>query len=173
MRQAEFLFGVAVSLTGLGALIMALGIRMFAGGIPGPGLFPMLVSSVLTVLGVVMAVQSLRGSGTEVRAVGRVGAVEARRRHLSTDEGQDRPNPWRAVMVWAGFAAVVPLLYVLGFTLSMMVLVAYLLFVVEGRRTIAALAAVVATPAVIYLLFVNLLGIALPLGMFKLGILGI
>lgn len=173
MRQAEFLFGVAVSLTGLGALILALGIRMFAGGIPGPGLFPMLVSSVLTVLGVVMAWQSLRSSGPEVRAVGRVGAVETRRRHLSTDEGQSKPNPWRAVLVWAGFVAVVPLLYVLGFTLSMMVLVAYLLLVIEGRRTIAAVAAIIATPAVIYVLFVNLLGIALPVGLLKLGILGI
>lgn len=173
MRQAEFIFGIAVSLTGLGALVLALGMRMFAGGIPGPGLFPMIVSSVLTLLGAVLAWQSTKASGPEVRAVGRVGAVEARHRHLSTDEGQNTPNPWRAVRVWIGFAAVVPLLYSLGFTLTMMVLVAYLLFVVEGRRTVAAVAAIIAIPAVIYLLFVELLGIALPVGLLKLGILGI
>ena len=173
MRQAEFLFGVVVALLGLGALIIALGIRMFAGGIPGPGLFPMLVSSCLTILGVVLAWQSLQGGGVEVRAVGRVGAVESRRRHLSTGEGQDNPNPWRAVLVWLGFAASVPMLYVLGFTLSMMALVAYLLLVVEGRRTLGAFAAIIVAPIVIYLLFVNLLGITLPVGMLKLGILGI
>ncbi len=172
-RQAEFLFGIVVSLAGLGALIMALGLRMFAGGIPGPGLFPVLVSSALTVLGALFAWQSMRGSGIEVRAVGRVAAVESRHRHLSTDVGQDKPNPWRAIVVWAGFVAVVPLIYVLGFTLSMMVLVAYLLFVVEGRRTLPAAVAVIAIPAAIYLLFVNALGITLPVGLLRLGILGI
>ena len=53
------------------------------------------------------------------------------------------------------------------------VVAAYLLLVIEGRRTIAAVAAIIATPAVIYVLFVNLLGIALPVGLLKLGILGI
>ena len=124
MRQAEFLFGLAVAFVGAGALFIALGIRMFAGGIPGPGLFPVLVSSALTVLGAVLAWQSIYGAAAkgqgEVRAVGPVGAAEARRRHLSTGEGQDRPNPWRTVFVFAGFVAAVPLLYVLGFTLSMM-----------------------------------------------------
>ncbi len=66
-----------------------------------------------------------------------------------------------------------PLLYVLGFTLAMMVLIAYLLFIVEGRRTISAVAAVIAIPAVTYVLFVNVLGISLPVGMFRLGVLGI
>jgi hypothetical protein len=173
VRRADFIFGVVVGLTGLGALIMALGMRMFAGGIPGPGLFPTLVSSALTLLGVLLAWQSRRESGPEVRAVGAVAAAEARRRHLSTGEGQDRPNPWRAIAVWCGFVAAVPLLYVLGFTLSMMALGAYLLFVVEARRTIGATIAIIAVPAAVYLLFVNVLGIALPLGVFRLGVLGI
>jgi putative tricarboxylic transport membrane protein len=173
MRRAELLFGIAVGLFGLGALIIAFGMRMFAGGIPGPGLFPVMVSSVLTLLGAILAWQNTRARGPEVRAVGRVKPVESRRRHLSTDSGQDNPSPWRSAAVWAGFVAAVPLLYVLGFTLAMMVLIAYLLFIVEGRRTISAVAAVIAIPAVTYVLFVNVLGISLPVGMFRLGVLGI
>ncbi len=76
MRRAELLFGIAVGLFGLGALIIAFGMRMFAGGIPGPGLFPVMVSSVLTLLGAILAWQNTRARGPEVRAVGRVKPVE-------------------------------------------------------------------------------------------------
>jgi hypothetical protein len=172
VRKADFVFGIVVCLAGVGALILALQMRAFAGGIPGPGFFPVLVSSGLAVLGAILAWQSLQARGIEVRAVGPVSAVEARHRHLSTDD-QGGPSFLRTVAVWCGYVAMVPLLYFLGFTLTMMLLMAYLLFIVEGRRTVATAVAVIVVPAAVYSLFADLLQIDLPSGMLHLGVLGI
>ena len=172
MRKADFVFGIVVGLVGVGALILALQMRVFAGGIPGPGFFPVLVSAGLAVLGAILAWQSLKVRGAEVRAVGAVSAVEARHRHLSTDD-QGGPSFLRTAAVWCGYVIMVPLLYFLGFTLTMMVMLAYLLFIVEGRRSVASAAAVIVVPAAVYTLFADLLQIDLPSGMFHLGLLGI
>ncbi len=50
---------------------------------------------------------------------------------------------------------------------------AWLLIVVEKRRGITSFIALLIIPVAIYFLFVRLLGIALPVGMLHLGILGI
>lgn len=172
MRRADFVFGIVVGLVGVGALILALQMRVFAGGIPGPGFFPVLVSAGLAVLGAILAWQSLKAQGAEVRAVGAVSPVEARHRHLSTDD-EGSPSFLRTAAVWCGYVAMVPLLYVLGFTLTMMAMLAYLLFIVEGRRSVASAVAVIVVPAAVYSLFADLLQIDLPPGMFHLGVLGI
>jgi hypothetical protein len=172
MKPADLAFGLAVSVVGAAALYLALGMRFFAAGVPGPGFFPVLCASGLTVLGLVLAWQSAQAPAPEVRVVGRVEAAEARRRKLSTNE-DDEPDATRSLAVWAGYLAMVPLLYYLGFTLTMMALLTYLLFVIERRRNIKSVAAIVLIPTIIYLLFVNVLGIDLPEGMIGLGVLGI
>lgn len=164
MKRAELALGLGVSAVGAGALAMALGMRFFTGGGPGPGFFPVLCSSALTVLGLILAWQSLQAALPEVRAVGPVGAAEARRRKLSTLE-PDEPDPRRTLAVWGGYVAAVPVLYGLGFTLTMTALMAYLLVVVERRWSPRAIAAVLLVPAAVYLLFVHLLGIDLPEGL--------
>lgn len=171
MKRAELALGLAVSVVGAGALAMALQMSLFAGGVPGPGFFPVLCSSGLAILGLVLAWQSLQAAIPEVRAVGPVGPAEGRRRKLSTNE-PDEPDPRRTLAVWGGYVAAVPLLYALGFTLTMMALMAYLLVVVERRWSPRAIAAIVLVPPAVYLLFVHLLGIDLPEGLTGPGMLG-
>lgn len=171
MKSAECALGLGVGAVGVGAFAMALRMSFFAGGIPGPGFFPVLCSAALAVLGLILAWQSTQASLPEVRAVGRVEAAEHRRRKLSTND-PDEPDPRRSLAVWGGYLATVPVLYVLGFTLAMMVLLAYLLVVVERRRSPQAIAAILLVPVAVYLLFVHLLGIDLPEGMTGPGMFG-
>jgi len=172
MRRADVVFGLVVSAVGIAALAMAFHMRFYAGGAPGPGFFPVVCSAALIVLGLVLAGQSMRPSGGEIRAVGTVAPVESRRRNLS-NKGDEPANPMRSVAVWLGYAVCVPLLGILGFVPTVALLVAYLLFVVERRRGFRSLCAAVAVPIATYLLFVDVLGIQLPTGMLGLGVLGI
>lgn len=171
-RRADAVLGLTMSAVGIGALVMASHMPFYAHGIPGPGFFPVLCSSVLVVLGLILAAQSLHSSGIEIRAIGAVAPVESRRRNLS-GRADDVPNPMRPAVVWLGYAVCVPLLAILGFVPAVALLVAYVLFVVERRRGFRSLCAVVIVPIATYLLFVDALGIQLPTGMLGLGVLGI
>ncbi|MBO0825627.1 MAG: hypothetical protein J2P27_17505, partial [Actinobacteria bacterium] len=67
MRRADLILGLVVTAVGAYALQQALLLAMFAqSGVPGPGFLPRLVAGLLTGLGVLLAVLSLRsrrGSG--------------------------------------------------------------------------------------------------------------
>ncbi|MBO0841136.1 MAG: tripartite tricarboxylate transporter TctB family protein, partial [Sciscionella sp.] len=63
----------------------------------------------------------------------------------------------------------VPILTFLGFVPAMAILVALLLFGVERRLNWRSLVVAVVVPVGVYELFVHLLGIPLPTGVFALG----
>jgi hypothetical protein len=75
-------------------------------------------------------------------------------------------------LVWVLFVASVPVLSVLGFVPTMVLLMAALMFGVERRRGPRPLFGVIVIPVALYVLFVDLLSIQLPTGLIYLGPLG-
>ncbi len=174
MNRADVSLGASVAIVGLAALVLSLRMPFYADSIPGPGFLPSLISGGLVVMGLLLAWQSLRPTGPEVRAIGAVSAVEKRTHGKpAPKEESSKFLPKRTLAVFAGYVMTVPLLPLIGFVLTGMALIAYLLLVVEKRRNLPSAAAVVLVPIAIYVLFVQLLGIELPSGMMGLGLLGI
>ena len=75
----------------------------------------------------------------------------------------------RAGSVWLIFLISVPILTILGFVPAMAILVAAVLFGVERRLNWRALVVAIVVPVAVYELFVHLLTIPLPVGVFNLG----
>jgi putative tricarboxylic transport membrane protein len=118
------------------------------GGIPGAGLFPLVLSIALIVLGVLLIVTRLRG-GTE------------------GDEHLAWPTRTEAGRVGAAMLAVgasIVLLPVVGYFVSSALLVGALLFGIERRRSWQAGVTTLVLPAVFFLIFVVLLRVRLPAG---------
>ena len=115
---------------------------------PGPGFFPLWYGIALVGLSLLLVATSLKGTGAAGKPVG-----------------------WRdvarALAAWAGFAACVGLLKVLGFLLAFG-LFTFFLVAVMYRRSLATAAAVsVGIALSFWLLFPVALNVALPVG--KLG----
>jgi putative tricarboxylic transport membrane protein len=139
----------------LGAAVV-LYVRTFPelpGGAPGPALFPGIVGALLVVFGLVLAVR----------------AVVARRRDAGS---RDTPPATRstgrarlhALAVLGFVAAYLLLAEVLGFVLTMGVLLVLLTWLLGARLWVAA-AAAVATTGVILVLFREVLLVPLPSGL--------
>jgi putative tricarboxylic transport membrane protein len=174
MRRGDVVLGIVVTLIGAGALWMASRMPFYSEHTPGPGFFPVLVSSGLIVMGLILARQGMRPSKPEVRAVGAVSQLDREAHGKAPKPPSGAPFiPRRPLAVLIGYIVCVPLLGVLGFVLTAILLFAYLLFFVETRRGVGAIAASVVIPIATWLLFVQLLGIELPNGLLKLGFLGI
>ncbi|RWR03043.1 hypothetical protein ED28_04390 [[Pantoea] beijingensis] len=174
MNRQDVVLGIVVAIVGAIAFVLACQMPFYANQIPGPGFLPRIVSGGLFLLGGILAFQGYRPGGPEVRAIGSVPPVE----HVTHGKpGPKEPNapyiPRRTIAVFAGYIVAVPLLPVVGFVVTGMLLMAWLLIVVEKRRGITSFIALLIIPVAIYFLFVRLLGIALPVGMLHLGILGI
>ncbi|WP_213991684.1 tripartite tricarboxylate transporter TctB family protein [Sodalis sp. dw_96] len=174
MRRADVAFGIVVAVVAAAVLVIAWQMPFYLNNVPGPGFLPRIVAGVLLLLGVILIVQSLRPEIPEVRAVGLVNPIEAK------THGKPEPAvkaqdffPKRTVAVFLGYVVSVPLFAVIGFVLTGMLLMAYILLFIEKRRHYGAYIAIVAVPIVIYLLFAQVLSIELPNGPFNTGILGI
>jgi putative tricarboxylic transport membrane protein len=168
MRRAELICGLVVAVVGAGALQMALELSMFnTQHAPGPGFFPTLLSGLLLGLGLLLAFTSARRSPdpAETERFGPDGELIDRR--------QARRHQLRAGIVWVCFAATVPLLSVLGFVPTMAILVFLLVFGVENRHNWRSIVAAIAIPVATSVIFVDLLGIPLPLGLLSTNSLGI
>jgi hypothetical protein len=155
MRRVNAITGIVVAALGAYALLRAFDLQLTVeNGVPGPGLFPALTSALLVVLGLLL--------------VGSVFARTSRRRsgEAATESGLQRSELQRVAVVSAGFVISVVLLPVLGFLLTGVLLVSYLILGHERRRSIGAAAAVVLIPGLAYLIFVTLLGVRLPEGIF-------
>jgi putative tricarboxylic transport membrane protein len=191
MRRADVIAGAVVAMLGAFALLMALNLAFLGvGNIPGPGFFPTLLSALLVVLGVLLAVYGLRPARVTVSVTvapdveseldgTTAAAVEAD--ILTPDgttvsegpSGDAEPSGTRRVLrsgtVWLIFLLSVPLLAIVGFVPTMALLVAVLLYGVERRIGWQPLVVAIVIPVGVYELFVHLLSIPLPTGLFNLG----
>ncbi|HEY3747624.1 MAG TPA: tripartite tricarboxylate transporter TctB family protein [Pseudonocardiaceae bacterium] len=172
MQRADVVAGTAVAALGAFALVTALNLAFLSqSGVPGPGFFPTLLSGLLVVLGVVLAIMSLRG-----RQSGNAEDTDIEdepTRHvpgeLVTEGPTGRARVMRAGSVWLCFLIAVPVLTYLGFVPAMAILIAALLFGVERRFNWRSLVLAVVVPVGVYELFVHLLSIPLPTGVFVIG----
>ncbi|WP_170975320.1 tripartite tricarboxylate transporter TctB family protein [Martelella alba] len=174
MHRTDVAFGSVVTAVAAAVLIMAWQLPFYLNNVPGPGFVPRIVAIILLVLGLIQVWQSLRPTTPEVRAVGAVNPIETKT-HGKPDPAEMSPRffPKRTLAVFLGYVVSVPLFALLGFVVTGMLLMAYLLLWVEKRRHMFAYAAIIAAPIVIYILFVQILDIELPTGLFNTGILGI
>jgi Tripartite tricarboxylate transporter TctB family len=185
MRRADLFLGVVVAVVGALALEMALHLAMFAqSGAPGPGFFPRLITILLTGLGVILAVTSLR----RPRQAGGAGALGDRPAGQEAGPGQQNqeavigpldPGPLaagpetagdgrrrflRAGSLWLLFSLAVPLVVVLGFVPAAVAFIYVLLFTLEKRRNWRAVAVAIAAPVAVSFIFTVLLKVQLPQG---------
>jgi hypothetical protein len=169
MRRADVIAGAVVAALGAFALLMALDLAFLGTGhIPGPGFFPTLLSALLVALGVALAVTSLRPA----KADGAELVITDTESELDGTTPDDPSGPRRVLRsgtVWLCFLLSVPLLAIIGFVPTMALLVAALLFGVERRFGWRPLVVAIVIPVGVYELFVHLLSIPLPTGLFNLG----
>ncbi len=150
MRKVDIVSGAVFVIFGAVTLIQSLQLSFFTEGVPGPGFFPGLLAGALMVTGALLVV---------TRVAKPEGAFE----------DFAWPTAWqarRSLGLWIAALGSVLLIGIVGFLLAMFVLVGVLLFVIEGRRSLSAVATVIITPLLAYGLFGVLLQVRLPLGLF-------
>lgn len=149
MRRVDIGVGVFFLLLGAYALTQSLQLDLAQrGGIPGPGMFPAVLSLALIVLGALVVITRVRGNPEDFPEF----------QTLSRDELR------RVGIVIVGVTVSVVLLPIAGYFLSTLALVAFLLYGVERLRSWGALLTVVAMPVIFFLLFVVVLRVRLPGG---------
>jgi hypothetical protein len=193
-RRADVVLGVLVVALGAYALLTALNLALFGKHhVPGPGLFPALVSSMMLALGLLLAVLSARDV---IRLRGGRSKAPAQQpadheTHQPLDQAATRKSAdavttavptgqpsgefrriARATKVLVCYAIAIPLMTIIGFVPASAALVFLVLFGVEGRRNWRALTAAILIPVAAFLVFVRLLTIQLPIGLLNLGPLG-
>jgi putative tricarboxylic transport membrane protein len=159
MRRADLVLGVVVAVVGALALEMALHLALFAqSGAPGPGFFPRLIAILLTGLGVILAVTSLR------RPRRTEGARDTESLEGAETAGDGRRRFLRAASLWLLFSLAVPLVAILGFVPAAVAFIYVLLFTLEKRRNWRAVAVAIAAPVAVSFIFTVLLKVQLPQG---------
>ncbi|MQA79110.1 MAG: hypothetical protein GEV10_11650 [Streptosporangiales bacterium] len=150
LRQVDVLIGAALVVLGVFALFQSLQLDFYDGEVPGPGFFPSLVGIALILSGVAVALIRLRTS----KGVG------------GEFEPPSRQQAMRSLGLWAAVFVAALAVGFLGFPLTMLLLVAVILFVIEGRRSVGAVIATIVIPLVTWMLFALLLQVPLPTGPF-------
>lgn len=142
--NGDVLSGAALAALGIYVIIEARGWVYMSEEGPGPGFFPLWYGIVMLLLSLVLVLRSAMrpaaGGAVDWGAVG------------------------RALLAWAGFAASVVLMDMLGFLLALALLTLFVVAVMYGRPLKIAVAAAVGNAAGFYLVFVLALGLSLPVG---------
>jgi putative tricarboxylic transport membrane protein len=151
VRRVDIGIGVFLILFGLFAVTQSLGLPLFQrGGVPGAGMFPLVLSITLVVIGVLLVVTRLRARGDADMPF----------------QAPSRTEGGRAGAAMVGLGVSILLLPIAGYFVSSVALVAFLLFGIERLRTWQAVVTTVALPAAFFLIFVVLLRVRLPSGFF-------
>lgn len=149
MRRVDIGIGAFVGALGAFGVTQSLDLPLIQrGGIPGPGMFPLLLSIALVLLGGLVIFSRLRAKPAEYPPF----------------EGPSRDELTRVLAVMGGLAVSIAMLPVIGYLASTMLLVAFLVIWVERLRSWPALLTVVALPGIFFLLFAVLLSVRLPGG---------
>jgi len=181
------------------ALVFLVGGRslsLTAQGVPGPGLFPVLIASVLLLLSVLLAVRALvlrrgaersrssapsptevtptalaDGTGIAQHEVGYAGPSEGAASGGTTTVTEPAADEGsrsrvRPLLLWGLVLGSCLVLPVLGFVPAMLTLTLTLVLAIERRHDVVALATAVVIPVAAYTLFAVLLDVRLPLGPF-------
>lgn len=151
MRRIDAAIGAFFILFGAFGISQSLQLPLFQrGGIPGPGMFPLVLSVTLVVLGGLLVATRLRARPEEYPAFDAPSGTELSR--------------VVAAMVAMTFSVI--LLPIAGYFLSSVLLVAILLFGIERLWNWKSLVTTLALPTIFFVIFVVLLRVRLPAGIF-------
>ena len=150
MRKVDLVAGVIFIACGVFVLTESLPLNFYDEGVPGPGFFPSLLAIALAVTGGLLLFTRLRRPEA---ALGEFALP-------SRTQGQ------RSLGLWIAILVAVLAVGVAGFLVAMVLLVAVLMLGIERRRSPSAIATIVLTPLLAYLLFAQLLQVPLPTGLF-------
>ena len=149
MRRVDIGIGIFFVLLGLLGISQSLQLDLYQrGGIPGPGMFPLVLSVALVVLGGLVVITRIRAAPEGFPPFEKLSRVEFR----------------RVLTVMAGLLVSSVLLPLVGYFLSSLALVVFLIFGVERLRGWRAVVTVAALPTIFFLVFVALLRVRLPGG---------
>jgi putative tricarboxylic transport membrane protein len=150
VRKVDIAAGVIFIIFGVLVLTRSLPLNFYAEGVPGPGFFPTLLAIAMAVTGGLLLFTRLR------RPEAALGDFA-----LPT-----RTQAGRSLGLGVAILGVVLAVDVVGFLVAMVLLVAALMLGIERRHGPAAIATIVLTPVLAYLLFAVLLQVPLPTGLF-------
>jgi putative tricarboxylic transport membrane protein len=150
VRKVDIAAGAIFIVCGVLVLTQSLPLNFYAEGVPGPGFFPTLLAIALGATGGLLLFTRLR------RPEAALGDFA-----LPT-----RMQAGRSLGMWIAILVAVLAVDVVGFLVAMVLLVAALMLGIERRRSLAAIATIVLTPLLAYLLFAQLLQVPLPAGLF-------
>lgn len=146
LRETDLLSGAIIAVFGVFMLVQSLQLSFYIEEIPGPGFFPALLAILLIALGGWLVVTRLLHAPN----------------HDDGFETPSRRQGTRALSLWVVVLAAALLVGPLGFPIAMFLLVGVILFVIEGRRGLAAVLTTVLLPVLSWLLFGELLQVPLP-----------
>jgi putative tricarboxylic transport membrane protein len=150
VRKVDIAAGVIVIACGVFVLTQSLPLNFYAEGVPGPGFFPTLLAIAMAVTGGLLLFTRLR------RPEAALGDFAL----------PSRTQGGRSLGMWIAILVAVLAVDVVGFLVAMVLLVAALMLGIERRHGPAAIATIVLTPVLAYLLFAVLLQVPLPTGLF-------
>lgn len=171
-RGGDLAAGVLTTGFGAAVLVHVRGFPDLPGGQPGPALFPGIVGALMMMFGVALVAQSLRRRGTDGTGGGGPGSEQAP--GSDPADAEDSPAPLsrrtaagNALAVLGAIAVYILVSDLLGFALTMVLLLAGLMLKLGTRAWVAA-AAAVTTTLVATVIFRQLLLVPLPTGPFGL-----
>lgn len=146
--MAKVDLGVGLFFVGLGVFVLwaARDLAVLTANSPGPGFLPLGLAIIFLVAGAALAIKQFVSPST------------------GTVSSGERGGTVRVLAVFALLAVVVVGLETLGFITSMLILMGGVMFGLERKFTIAALATVILVPVGFWALFAVLLGVRLPEG---------
>jgi putative tricarboxylic transport membrane protein len=184
LRWRELTTAAAFALLAVVFIVEGRELALEARGIPGPGLFPVLVAATTLVFSAALAVSAVVSArrGTPLSAPPReAGETTAQdsdvpvappEERADTEDREDAEDgagtaSWRRpAFLWLAVLACSLLMTVVGFVPAMVLLAGLLLIGMERRRDRLSYVGVVAVPVALYVLFAVLLDVRLPAGLF-------
>lgn len=150
LRHVDAASGALLVCLGAFVLVQSRQLTFYDEGVPGAGFFPALLAVVLVVLGGALCLRRWWGP-----------VVTAEEFRLPS-----RHQAQRSLSLWAVVLVGALLVGPAGFPVAMGLLVAAILFGIEGRRGLGAILTTILIPLLSWLIFAQLLQVPLPTGPF-------
>jgi putative tricarboxylic transport membrane protein len=172
-RSRDVVVAAAFAVLALIFVVAGRNLPFEARGIPGPGLFPLLVAATILAFSAALAVHALRPRRSE-RTPAPGGPIGAETMPGRDDEtaaaagapGEEQRSVLRALLLWGVALLACVALPAIGFLPAMLLLTFSLLVGLERRFDVVSLVSAVTVPVACYVLFGFLLDVRLPTGLF-------
>ena len=146
--KTELITGAILTGFGIFVIIQAIRLPYTSEFGPGPGFFPLWIGIGILACALCVIWQKLRRTGAEQEETTKV----------------SRSELTRALVAWSAFVVAIALLSFIGFALSLGLLAAFLVIVLDRRSPWVGLGIAVGLAVGFYVVFVVALGVSLPVG---------